>query len=158
MRPGVDFQICQPAARIRHPTTDFVDPDYCVGFADNCQHPRRSRSLPECANRGDSQERDDKEGSGFHFEKIYPNNRRDARISVSAYLVVVTQFYRGAFSSPGVYAWGRNRRALKAPLNGALKSDALLFPAVNGWATEKSFQNLDTTNPVVLLRGNTLWV
>ena len=106
----------------------------------------------------DGEERDDQERAGFHFEKIYLNNRCDARISVSGYLVVVTQFYRGAFSSPGVYAWGRNRRALKAPLNGALKSDALLFPAVNGWATEKSFQNLDTINLVVLLRGNTLWV
>jgi len=40
-------------------------------------------------NRRDGQERDNKERAGFHFEKIYPNRRRDARISVSANLVIL---------------------------------------------------------------------
>jgi hypothetical protein len=39
--------------------------------------------------RRNQQERHDQERAGFHFEKIYPNPRRDARISVSANLVIL---------------------------------------------------------------------
>ena len=48
--------------------------------------------------------------------------------------------HRGAFSSPGVYAWVRNRSSYQSPINGAFETNRSLFPGVNAWATEKSFQ------------------